>query len=131
MTFLRSPVAHGRITRLDVSTAREAPGVVAVLTGEDLALGERGFVGIAHRHAPPHQPLAIDTVRYPGEPVAAVVALDAALAQDALALIEVDYDPLPVVGDALSALESPTQLHEGFAHNVAGTVEQAEATSRP
>ena len=128
VTFLRSPVAHGLITRLDVSTAREAREWSPSRSGEDLALGEADG---SSSDRSPARAAAAPAARgrhgaYPGEPGAAVVAPHAALAQDALSLIEVDYDPLPVVGDALSALESPTQLHEGFAHNVAGTVEQAE-----
>jgi carbon-monoxide dehydrogenase large subunit len=74
VAFLRSPVAHGRLLHLDVSKAAAAPGVVAVLTGEDLRLEGRGFIGtMVSMKAPEHQPMAVDVVRFPGEPVAAVV----------------------------------------------------------
>jgi aerobic carbon-monoxide dehydrogenase large subunit len=124
--FLRSPVAHGRLIRLDISRAVSQPGVVAVLTGEDLRLGERGFVGAMQgKRAPEHQPLAIDVVRYPGEPVAAVVARDAAAAADALSVIEVDYEPLPTVGDAAAALTSQVRVHNGIEGNICFTREKS------
>ena len=67
LAFLRSPLAHGRLIHLDVSGALSRPGVVAVLTGEDLRLGDRGFVGAMQgKRAPEHQPLAVDIVRFPG-----------------------------------------------------------------
>jgi carbon-monoxide dehydrogenase large subunit len=126
LAFLRSPVAHGRLTHLDVSTAAALPGVVAVLTGEDLRLGDRGFLGtMVSKKAPAHQPLAVDVVRFPGEPVAAVVAVDEATAVDALAAIEVDYEPLPVVGDAESALNSSVLVHDKFAGNICFTKERS------
>ena len=96
LAFLRSPVAHGRIHHLDVSRAAVEPGVVAVLTGEDVRLGDRGFERIEPDGTEPVlQPLAIGIVRFPGEPVAAIIARSAAEAVDALAAIDVDYDPLP------------------------------------
>ena len=126
VAFLRSPVAHGRIAHLDVSGAMTQPGVVAVLTGEDLRLGDRGFVGaMVSKRAPVHQPLAVDVVRFPGEPVAAVIARDAAAATDALSAIEVDYDPLPTVGDAESALTSQVRVHDEIEGNVCFTHEQS------
>ena len=106
LAFLRSPVAHGRLLHLDVGKAAAAPGVVAVLTGEDLRLEGRGLIAaMGSKRAPEHQPMAVDVVRFPGEPVAAVVAVDEATAVDALAVIEVDYEPLPVVGDAAASTQ--------------------------
>jgi aerobic carbon-monoxide dehydrogenase large subunit len=126
LAFLRSPVAHGRLTHLDVSKAAAQPGVVAVLTGEDLRLGQRGFLGaMVSKRAPEHQPVAIDVVRFPGEPVAAVVARDAAAAVDALAAIEVDYEPLPTVGDAAAALTSQVRVHEDVEGNISFTREKS------
>ena len=126
LAFLRSPVAHGRLIHLDVSRAVSQPGVVAVLTGEDLRLGGRGFIGaMLDDRAPEHQPLAVDVVRFPGEPVAAVVARDAAAAVDALSAIEVDYEPLPTVGDAASALTSQVRVHDDIEGNISFTHEQS------
>jgi carbon-monoxide dehydrogenase large subunit len=126
LAFLRSPLAHGRLTHLDVSGALARPGVVAVLTGEDLRLGDRGFVGAMQgKRAPEHQPLAIDVVRFPGEPVAAVVASDAAAAADALSAIEVDYEPLPTVGDAATALTCQVRVHDNIEGNISFTHEKS------
>jgi carbon-monoxide dehydrogenase large subunit len=126
LAFLRSPVAHGRLTRLDISAALSQPGVIAVLTGEDLRLGDRGFVGAMQgKRAPEHQPLAVDVVRFPGEPVAAVVARDAAAAADALSAIEVDYEPLPTVGDAAAALTSQLRVHDNVEGNISFTHEKS------
>ena len=99
---LRSPLAHARIVRLDPSAALEAPGVVGVLTGEDVVAMSRPFpAGI---DSPvPHYSLANETVRYVGEPVAVVVARDRYLAEDAAELVEVEYEPLDPVLDSLAA----------------------------
>jgi 2-furoyl-CoA dehydrogenase large subunit len=117
--LLRSPHAHARIRTIRTEAARHAPGVAAVLTGAEVrALSASLVVGI---RAPIEcWPIAVDRVRYVGEPVAVVVAKDRYLAEDALDLVEVDYDPLPVVMDPLAAFE-PTApwLHEGLGGNVA------------
>jgi len=126
LAFLRSPVAHGRLLHLDVSKAAAAPGVVAVLTGEDLRLEGRGLIAaMGSKRAPEHQPMAVDVVRFPGEPVAAVVAVDEATAVDALAAIEVDYEPLPVVGDAAAALSSPVRVHDAVEGNISFAKERS------
>ncbi|HEX8969864.1 MAG TPA: xanthine dehydrogenase family protein molybdopterin-binding subunit [Chloroflexota bacterium] len=101
--LLRSPAPHARIARLDVSAARQVPGVALVLTGEDV----RGRAGVSPYFGPVFrdQPvLAIDRVRFSGEPVAAVVAEDPDSAQQAIDLIDVDYEVLPAVFDPLEAL---------------------------
>jgi carbon-monoxide dehydrogenase large subunit len=100
--FVRSPVAHARITRVDVRAAAAAPGVVLVLTGEDL---ERSLVpgpGIAAMFSggapvPAFTTLATDKVRVVGDPVVLVVAESRYLAEDACELVEVDYEELPPV----------------------------------
>jgi CO/xanthine dehydrogenase Mo-binding subunit len=93
---LRSTVPHARITRLDVSRARQVPGVYAVLTGADLL--ERSdiypYFGPVFRDRPI---LAIGKVRYVGEPVVGVAAVDADSAQEALDLVDVEYDEMPAV----------------------------------
>ncbi len=88
--ILRSPVSHGRIERLDIAAACALPGVVAVVTGADCDV-PYGVIPIAKNE----YPLARDRVRYRGEPVAAVAAVDAETARRALELIELDIAPLP------------------------------------
>ncbi|MEV4832999.1 xanthine dehydrogenase family protein molybdopterin-binding subunit [Nonomuraea sp. NPDC049486] len=117
VAFLRSPMAHARITGVDVSAARELPGVVAVFAGQDVA-GEQGSLPCAWPVSddiviPEHPPMAVTEVRYTGEIVACVVATDRFKAADALEAIEVDYEPLPPVIDLETALspDSP-KVHE-------------------
>ena len=134
--FLRSPHAHADIVSIDVSSAKQAPGVVAVLDGEDVkALTSSLVVGVK---APVEcWPIAVGRVRFVGEPVAIVVATDRYLAEDAIDLIDVRYQARPSVIDPLSALRSDAPvLHGGFAGNVAsdrsfryGNPEQAFATA--
>jgi 2-furoyl-CoA dehydrogenase large subunit len=102
---LRSPFAHARIARLDAGPALELPGVVGVLTGADVAAMSRPFpAGI---DSPvPYYAAAHETVRYVGEPVAVVVARNRYLAEDALELIEIEYEPLDPVLDAEAAAET-------------------------
>src|SRR5215472_4309676 len=96
--ILRSPHAHAAIRLIDVAAARGAPGVAAVLTGADVtALSASLVVGVK---APLEcWPIAVDRVRYVGEPVAVVVAADRYVAEDALELIAAEYEPLPAVVD--------------------------------
>jgi carbon-monoxide dehydrogenase large subunit len=97
---LRSPYAHARIVKVDASKARQLPGVHAVLTGEDV----RGhYIGKRLRDEPL---LAWDRVRFVGDKVAAVAADDEDVAEQALSLIEVEYEPLPAVTDPRKALEA-------------------------
>jgi CO/xanthine dehydrogenase Mo-binding subunit len=107
---LRSTVPHARITRLDVSAALARPGVVTVLTGDD-TLDIDPYWG----HAIKDRPIvAIDVVRFQGEPVAAVAAVDEATAQAAVDDIIVEYEELPIVGTIDDALAPDAQLvHEG------------------
>jgi 2-furoyl-CoA dehydrogenase large subunit len=102
---LRSQLAHARVTRLDPSPALELSGVVGVLTGEDVAALSRPFP--AGVDSPiPYRAAAHEVARYVGEPLAVVVAQDRYLAEDALELIEIDYEPLPPVMDPLAAAET-------------------------
>jgi CO/xanthine dehydrogenase Mo-binding subunit len=111
--ILRSPHAHARITRLDASRAAALPGVVAVLTGNDLR-DRTDIVPTFGLFIRDQYPVAVDRVRYAGEPVAAVAARDAATAQRALELIDIDYEPLPAVFDVEAALEPDAPiLHPG------------------
>jgi 2-furoyl-CoA dehydrogenase large subunit len=103
--ILRSQVGHARILRVDAAAALLVPGVLGVLTGEDVAALSRPFpVGI--EGSPASYAAAVDTARYAGEPLAVVVARDRYVAEDALALVEVDYDPLEPVMDPLAAVET-------------------------
>ena len=123
--FVRSPLAHARIRGIDPGPALESPGVLAVFTGADLAdlpLAAPPMRGVINElMAQP--PLARGTVRYVGEPVAAVVTDDPHAGEDAAELVEVDYDPLPaVIGleDAAAATtEAGTLLFPGAGTNVA------------
>jgi carbon-monoxide dehydrogenase large subunit len=126
--FVRSDLARGRITRLDLAAAREAPGVVAVLTAEDLnpAAGPMLptlFVGGALGRGAPLVPLAPGDVRFVGDPIAVVLAEDRYLAEDAAELVEVDYDPqLPIV-DYETARDGAGAVHPGWEDNVAAQME--------
>ncbi|MFB4313510.1 xanthine dehydrogenase family protein molybdopterin-binding subunit [Actinomadura sp. 21ATH] len=123
VAFLRSPHAHARIESVDVTEARRRPGVVAVLTGADFA-GEQGSLPCAWPvtediRIPDHPPMAVEEVRYAGEPVACVVARDRYAAVDALEEIDVDYAPLPAVVD----MERAVQGDGGLVHESLGTNE--------
>ncbi|MFD0685545.1 xanthine dehydrogenase family protein molybdopterin-binding subunit [Actinomadura fibrosa] len=126
VAFLRSPQAHARITRVDTARAKERPGVVAVFGGADLA-EEQGSLPCAWvvtedmRH-PEHPPMAVEEVRYVGEPVACVVARDRYAAVDALEDIDVDYEPLPAVVDMEEALaEGANLVHADLGTNASYT----------
>ncbi|MGG7566711.1 xanthine dehydrogenase family protein molybdopterin-binding subunit [Rhodovulum sp. DZ06] len=116
--FLRAPVAHAKITALDVSAARGAPGVAAVITGADLdAAVENGVDGatVTNRDgapgAAPRRPaIATDTVRYAGEAVAMVLADTLAQARDAAELIAFEWEELPANADPTAAANA-AQIH--------------------
>jgi len=119
--FVRTPYAHARIRAINIAAAASAPGVVAVLTGADTR-DKLGPVPVAadlpELKIPPHHALGVGTVCYTGEPVAVVVADNSYRARDAADLVEVDYDPLPVVTDPEAALEKGApRVHEQFADN--------------
>ena len=122
MAVLRSPHAHARLRRIDVSRAVALPGVLAVLTARDLEgrVDPEPAVGIPPNARRPARPLLAQAiVRYVGEPVAAVVAESRYVAADACDVIEVDYEPLPAVGDTDAALvPGAPRVHEAFPDNV-------------
>ncbi|MSQ54754.1 MAG: xanthine dehydrogenase family protein molybdopterin-binding subunit [Betaproteobacteria bacterium] len=103
---LRSTLPHAKIRSIDISAAQAMPGVVAVLTGKDLE-GMNAHWGLYLRDRPV---IAIDRVRYVGEPVAAVAAVDEFTAEEALDAILVDYEPLPHVTDAGEAMQPAAPL---------------------
>lgn len=106
--FVRSPHAHARILSIDTAAARALPGVVAIYDGADMARIITPWVGVlthlAGMRSPPQPALAQGVTRWQGEPVVMIVAQSRALAEDACALVEVDYDPLPAACDMETAL---------------------------
>ena len=105
LAFKRSDVPHGRIVAIDTSAAEALDGVEAVFTGAQIA----EFLGpmpiLTPFPAPEHRAVAVDVVRFVGDPVAVVVARDRYVARDAADAITVDYEPLPAVVDPETALE--------------------------
>ena len=131
----RSPIAHGRIKRIDVAAARAAPGVLAVYTADDLgSIWGHGPVLVPPPpvegmvfHARTQVPLARGKVTHMGEPVVAIIAESRYLAEDALVLVEVDFDPLPAVVDLEGALSGSSALvHDDLPSNVAAQVHQTK-----
>jgi len=125
---VRSEVAHARLVRVEVRAARAAPGVALVLTGADLdgkvdPIGAIRREGMNETPIPAHPVLAVDRVRYVGQPIALVVADDRYVAKDAAALVEVTYDPLTAIVDPRQAGTAPA-LHDHIGTNV---VMKAEA----
>ncbi|MEZ4455362.1 MAG: molybdopterin cofactor-binding domain-containing protein [Gemmatimonadales bacterium] len=125
--IVRSPYPHARITKVDVSEARKAPGVIAVYTGKDLA-GKVNPVPCAFNvpgcdlKVPAHPLLATDKVRYVGDGVALVIADSRAAARDAVDLVDVDYEPLGSVTDPERAVQKGApQIHDDVPGNVAFT----------
>ncbi|MER6797953.1 xanthine dehydrogenase family protein molybdopterin-binding subunit, partial [Amycolatopsis mediterranei] len=110
--FVRSPIAHARIGGIDVSAAKEAPGVLGVFTAADLGLAP-------HPSGPLLEPwLAGDVVRYVGEPVALVVTEERYQLADAAELVDVDYEPLQAVATIEAALAGETLLFPDHGSNV-------------
>ena len=123
--FVRSTFAHARITNIDTTAAAAMPGVVGVFVAADLALAPRA--AFPSPDTMPRPPLASEMVRFVGDAIAVVVAQTRAHAVDAAAAVGVDYDPLPVVVDAASALEAGAPvLHADKGDNLAFTVDLGE-----
>jgi carbon-monoxide dehydrogenase large subunit len=120
LAFKRSDIAHGRITSIDTSAAEKMDGVEAVFTGADIAKVLAPMPIGTPFPSPPHHAVAVDVVRYAGEPVAVVVAEDRYLARDAADAIVVSYDPLPAVVDPEKAMTGqPVVIHKDFPNNLA------------
>ena len=120
--FVRSPHAHAKIKSIDITKAKAAKGVLAVYTGDDVAAAKLGGlpcgwlitdVNGQPMKEPPHPVLAQGKVRYVGDQVALVVAETQAQARDAAELVEVDYETLPAVVDAVKA-----RANQCFTHGV-------------
>ena len=141
VVFLRSPHAHAKIGNIELSTARRMPGVIAVVTGHELAAVITPWVGVlSHlkglKSAPQHA-IAIDRVCWQGEAVAAVVATSRAAAEDAAEHVSVEYEELEAVTDMRTALDPATPvIHASLGDNLAfernldaGEVDRAFADS--
>src|SRR3954468_8607959 len=108
--IFRSSVAHGRIRRIDTDAARALPGVHSVITAEDVKrIVPDPYYGPAFHDQPV---LAVDKVRYVGEPVAVVLASDPHVAEEAVHLISAEYDQLPAVYDEVEAMTSKAIVHD-------------------
>ena len=127
MAVVRSPYAHANVEKVDCSKALAAEGVVAAFSGAELAEEWAGSLPCAWPvtgdcHIPQHRPLTADKARYAGDGVAVVVAESRALAKDAAALVEVDYEPLPAVTDVAEAVQDSAPLvHDEYENNTAFT----------
>jgi carbon-monoxide dehydrogenase large subunit len=124
IAVVRSPVAHAKITNVDVSVAQQAPGIVAVYTGRDFA-EEQGSIPCAWPVTPDmvnpgHPSIAVEEVNHVGEAVAVIVARSRSAAADALELVDVDYDLLPPVLDMEEAVKGEADLcHDHIESNTA------------
>jgi carbon-monoxide dehydrogenase large subunit len=119
--ILRSPIAHGRIENMSVTAARALPGVVAVITGAEIG-PQVPLIPIRQHGVPEAEPyrqpvIAVEKVRYVGEPIALVVAKDPAVAEDAALLIDLQIAELPVVVDRHCAARDDVLLFESTGTN--------------
>ncbi|MDG6902350.1 MAG: xanthine dehydrogenase family protein molybdopterin-binding subunit, partial [Nitrososphaerota archaeon] len=123
--FVRSVYAHARIVSVNASAATAHPGVKLVITGKDLGQDVGEMPGLApwQHGKPTHRPvLAVDTVNFVGEPLGVVVADDPLAAEDAAEIVEVSYEPLPVVIDPVKAADpNSPKVHEDLADNIGYT----------
>jgi carbon-monoxide dehydrogenase large subunit len=121
--FVRSPFAHARINGINASAALALPGVHAVFTAADLNPDvKESWHAVAGKDIPdtPRPPLAEGEVKFVGDPVALVVAENRYVAEDAIELVDVDYEPLPAIADFTRAVGSDVVVHESYPDNVAG-----------
>ncbi len=124
VVFLRSPHAHAKILKIDADAARRMPGIIAVVTGKELAAVITPWVGVlSHlkglKSAPQHA-IAIERVCWQGEAVAAIVATSRAIAEDAAELVSVTYEELDAVTDMRTALDPATPvIHPSLGDNLA------------
>jgi carbon-monoxide dehydrogenase large subunit len=123
VAFVRSPHAHARLKSIKTDSAKKSPGVIAVVTGAELAKVMTPWVGVlTHlkglKSAPQH-PIAVDRACWAGEAVCAVVARSRAEAEDGCELVEIDYEPLPALTDPESAADPATPpLHKELGDNI-------------
>ena len=141
VAFVRSPHAHARIKSIDADAAKKAPGVIAVVTGAELAKVMTPWVGVLTHlkglKSAPQSPIAVERACWQGEAVCAVVARTRAEAEDACELVEVDYEELPAVTDPETALDAKTPvIHASLGDNLCferklevGAVDKAFAES--
>jgi len=123
VAYVRSPHAHARIVDIKSKKAAAMPGVVRVVTGAEIAMVVKPYVGVlthlAGMRSPPQYPLAVDVARWQGEPVVAVVAQSRAEAEDAVEAVDVRYEELPAALDAERALDpSEPKIHKEFDSNL-------------
>lgn len=121
--FVRSPFARAKINGIDATAALALPGVRAVFTANDLNPDvKEAWHAVAGKDIPdtPRPPLAEGEVKFVGDPLALVVADSRYIAEDAIELVEVDYEPLPAVADFTNAVGSDVVVHEAYPDNVAG-----------
>ena len=121
--FVRSPHAHARIGSIDAAAAKAAPGVIAVVTGRELAEIHDPWVGVLSHlkglKSAPQYALPLETATWQGEAVVAVVAESRAKAEDAAELVKIDWEVLPAVTDAETALDpATTVIHESLGDNL-------------
>ena len=123
VVFVRSTRAHARLIKVDIEAASKMPGVVTIVTGEMIRdeinpLPQPSVTPKLAAQNPRFWPLAVDKVKFHGEPVAAVVATDRYLAEDAAEAVEVDYEDLPYIGDPAQALADDTsRVHDELKNN--------------
>jgi aerobic carbon-monoxide dehydrogenase large subunit len=141
VVFVRSPYAHAKILAIDTQAARKMSGVIAVVTGEELAAIITPWVGVLSHlkglKSAPQRAIAVEKVCWQGEAVVAVVATSRAAAEDAAEAVAIDYEELPVVTDMRTALDAETPvIHASLGDNLAferaldaGTVDAAFAGS--
>ena len=134
VAFVRSPHAHARIKAIDTAAARRVKGVIAVVTGPELTKVITPWVGVLTHlkgiKSAPQYAIAVERTCWQGEAVAAVVARSRALAEDACALVEVEYEELPAVTDAETALDKATPvIHPELGDNL--TFERALTAGDP
>ena len=124
VVFVRSPYAHAKILAIDTQAARKMSGVIAVVTGEELAAVITPWVGVLSHlkglKSAPQRAIAVEKVCWQGEAVVAVVATSRAAAEDAAEAVAIDYEELPVVTDMRTALDAETPvIHASLGDNLA------------
>jgi aerobic carbon-monoxide dehydrogenase large subunit len=122
VAFVRSMYAHARLNSIDTAEALKAPGVVAIYTGKDIATAVGPVpcaAALPDLKVPDYRVLATDKALFVGHPIAAIVATDKYAARDAVDLVAVDYEELPVVVDVEKAANGGALVHESFGDNIA------------